>query len=70
MTVLIRAPVLAAQRPASAAGRATPDTLGILEVHHRDRNRTNNAYTNLALVHGHCHDLIHAGASYLWTKTR
>jgi len=34
----------------------------VLEVHHRDRNRTNNAYANLALVHGHCHDLIHAEA--------
>jgi len=37
----------------------------VLEVHHRDRNRTNNVYSNLALVHGHCHDLIHAGAQYL-----
>lgn len=37
----------------------------ILEVHHRDRNRANNAYSNLALVHGHCHDLIHAGTQYL-----
>jgi RNA-directed DNA polymerase len=36
-----------------------------LEVHHRDRNRSNNAYINLALLHGHCHDSIHADARYL-----
>jgi len=40
----------------------------VLKVHHRDHNRTcwmrrtNNAYSNLALVHGHCHDLIHTEA--------
>jgi RNA-directed DNA polymerase len=31
----------------------------ITEVHHRDGNRTNNRYTNLALLHGHCHDQTH-----------
>jgi len=31
----------------------------IVEVHHRDGNRTNNRYANLALLHGHCHDEIH-----------
>jgi len=31
----------------------------IVEVHHWDGNRTNNRYTNLALLHGHCHDQIH-----------
>jgi len=34
-----------------------------VEVHHRDGNRGNNRYTNLALLHLHCHDQIH-GASY------
>jgi len=37
----------------------------VLEVHHRDRNRSNNAHVNLALLHGHCHDLIHAEEQYL-----
>jgi RNA-directed DNA polymerase len=31
----------------------------IVEVHHRDGDRTNNRYANLALLHGHCHDEIH-----------
>ena len=31
----------------------------VLEVHHRDRDRRNNRYANLALVHGHCHDAMH-----------
>ena len=31
----------------------------VLEVHHRDRDRRNNRYANLALVHGHCHDVMH-----------
>jgi len=30
-----------------------------MEVHHRDGNRYTNRYTNLALLHGHCHDEIH-----------
>jgi RNA-directed DNA polymerase len=30
-----------------------------LEVHHRDGNRTNNRYANLALLHLHCHDQVH-----------
>ena len=30
-----------------------------MEVHHRDGNRSNNRYTNLALLHAHCHDQIH-----------
>jgi len=37
----------------------------VLEVHHRDRNRSNNTDANLALLHGHCHDLIHADVQYL-----
>jgi RNA-directed DNA polymerase len=35
-----------------------PDSLA--EIHHIDRNHGNNKRGNLALVHGHCHDLIHA----------
>ena len=31
----------------------------IMEVHHRDGNRKNNRYINLALLHGHCHDQVH-----------
>jgi len=33
----------------------------IVEVHHRDENRSNNRYKNLVLLHGHCHDQIHGG---------
>jgi RNA-directed DNA polymerase len=32
----------------------------ITEVHHQDRDRLNNRYMNLALLHGHCHDLVHS----------
>jgi RNA-directed DNA polymerase len=32
----------------------------ITEVHHQDRDRRNNRYDNLALLHGHCHDLVHS----------
>jgi RNA-directed DNA polymerase len=34
----------------------------IWEIHHKDRNRNNNKYSNLLLVHKHCHDKIHAKA--------
>jgi RNA-directed DNA polymerase len=30
-----------------------------MEVHHWDGDRRNNRYTNLALLHAHCHDQIH-----------
>jgi RNA-directed DNA polymerase len=29
------------------------------EMHHWDRDRNNNRYSNLALLHAHCHDQIH-----------
>ena len=29
----------------------------VLEVHHHDRNHQNNAFDNLRLLHGHCHDV-------------
>jgi RNA-directed DNA polymerase len=32
----------------------------IIEIDHRDRNRTNNASTNLFALHRHCHDERHA----------
>ncbi len=31
----------------------------VMEVHHQDGNHRNNAYTNLALLHGHCRDAVH-----------
>lgn len=31
----------------------------LMEVHHLDGNRRNNALVNLALLHGHCHDEVH-----------
>jgi len=31
----------------------------VMEVHHQDGNRNNNRYTNLVLLHGHCHDQVH-----------
>ncbi len=30
-----------------------------LEVHHRDGHRANNRMPNLALIHLHCHDVVH-----------
>lgn len=36
-------------------------TEDVLEVHHRDRDRTNNRYSNLMLLHVHCHDQLHGG---------
>lgn len=30
-----------------------------MEVHHRDGDRSNNWYANLALLHAHCHDQLH-----------
>jgi RNA-directed DNA polymerase len=31
----------------------------VLEVHHHDKNHNNNAFDNLRLMHGHCHDIVH-----------
>ena len=31
----------------------------LLEIHHKDRNRKNNNYKNLELLHRHCHDKVH-----------
>ncbi|MBC8446995.1 MAG: hypothetical protein H8D78_04525 [Chloroflexi bacterium] len=31
----------------------------IMEVHHLDGHRRNQALGNLALLHGHCHDGVH-----------
>ena len=31
----------------------------VLEVHHYDGNHTYNAFDNLRLLHGHCHDVVH-----------
>ncbi|MEW6497067.1 MAG: group II intron reverse transcriptase/maturase [Cyanobacteriota bacterium] len=36
----------------------SPDSLA--EIHHKDGSHKNNKRDNLALVHGHCHDIIHA----------
>jgi len=30
-----------------------------MEVHHRDGNHAHNAFDNLRLLHGHCHDVVH-----------
>ena len=32
----------------------------VLEVHHWDGDRMNNRYTNLGLLHAHCHDQVHS----------
>jgi RNA-directed DNA polymerase len=37
----------------------TPEDL--IELHHRDGNRSDNRDSNLAAVHRHCHDQIHGG---------
>jgi RNA-directed DNA polymerase len=34
-------------------------TQDVLEVHHHDGNHNNNAFDNLRLMHGHCHDIAH-----------
>ncbi|MBU0490393.1 MAG: hypothetical protein KKA73_18760 [Chloroflexi bacterium] len=34
-------------------------TEDIMEVHHLDGHRRNQALSNLALLHGHCHDETH-----------
>jgi RNA-directed DNA polymerase len=31
----------------------------VIEVHHHDGNHNNNAFDNLRLMHGHCHDIVH-----------
>lgn len=36
-------------------------TEDVMETHHRDGDRQNNRYTNLALLHAHCHDQAHGG---------
>jgi RNA-directed DNA polymerase len=33
----------------------------LIDIHHRDGNRSDNRYINLAAVHRHCHDQIHGG---------
>ena len=38
-----------------------PDSL--IEVHHKDKNRGNNKKENLALLHRHCHDIIHGAGN-------
>ena len=35
------------------------EELGILEIHHKDRNRRNNSRENLLLLCPNCHSLIH-----------
>ncbi len=35
-------------------------TEDVMEVHHRNGNRNNNQYTNLVLLHAHCHDRLHS----------
>jgi RNA-directed DNA polymerase len=36
-------------------------TEDVMEIHHRDGDRRNDRYANLALLHAHCHDQAHAG---------
>jgi RNA-directed DNA polymerase len=39
-------------------------TEDVIEVHHHDGNHNHNAFDNLRLVHGYCHDIVH-GTRYL-----
>ncbi len=41
----------------------------VLEVHHVDGNHANNAWENLQLLHGHCHDRVHANARVVLMTT-
>jgi 5-methylcytosine-specific restriction endonuclease McrA len=34
-------------------------TEDVREVHHHNRNHHHNAFDNLRLMHGHCHDIVH-----------
>jgi hypothetical protein len=43
--------------PAVIAGRPV---LGMIHVHHQDRDRTNNAPENLVSICSHCHAMEHA----------
>ncbi|HEY9603101.1 MAG TPA: group II intron reverse transcriptase/maturase [Allocoleopsis sp.] len=36
------------------------DTESLIETHHVDGNHNNNKRSNLVVVHGHCHDNLHA----------
>jgi RNA-directed DNA polymerase len=40
----------------------------LIEIHHRNGNRFENRYLNLAAVHRHCHDQIHGGLHELSTR--
>ena len=33
-------------------------TEDVIEVHHYDQNHNHNAFDNLHLMHGHCHDIV------------
>jgi RNA-directed DNA polymerase len=39
----------------------------LIETHHRNGNRSDNRYLNLAAIHRHCHDQIHGGLHELST---
>jgi len=47
--------------PSTRRGDAPAPTPGSApwRVHHTDGNRRNQALTNLALLHGYCHDEVH-----------
>lgn len=36
-----------------------------MEMHHKDQNRQNSKISNIALLHGHCHDNIHKSEKYV-----
>ncbi len=36
-------------------------TEDVVEIHHRDGDRSNERRANLVLLHAHCHDQAHAG---------
>ena len=42
----------------------TKTTEDVIEVHHHNGNHNHNAFDNLRLMHGHCHDIVH-GTRYL-----
>jgi RNA-directed DNA polymerase len=37
-------------------------TVDIIEVHHKNRDRSDNSLRNLELLHGHCHDRLHTSS--------
>jgi len=52
--------LLKVQRGRCKACGALFTTADLIELHHKNRDRLDNSRRNLELLHGHCHDQLHA----------